>query len=121
MAIRSNGGTPMLVGGHVALDLVNTVSWRLDPGRTVDRIPDYAALLDWAARTGLAEGPVPPGDAATPAGGAAPATAETASGSAATTPAKARPEQILTTFRGSNPGNSSRSTSRRRQKRAGSR
>src|SRR5436305_7988932 len=62
MGIRSIGGTQMLIGGHVALDLVNTVSWRLDPGRTVDRIPDYAALLDWAARAGLTQGPVPPGD-----------------------------------------------------------
>ncbi len=52
----------MLVGGHVALDLVNTVAWRLDPARSVDRLPDYAALLDWSQRAGVVDQPVPPGD-----------------------------------------------------------
>jgi predicted RNA-binding Zn ribbon-like protein len=41
-----------LIGGHLALDFVNTVSWRGDPRRTVDRLPDFAALLAWAARSG---------------------------------------------------------------------
>jgi predicted RNA-binding Zn ribbon-like protein len=35
------------IGGHLALDLCNTVSWRLDPARTIDRIPDLDATLDW--------------------------------------------------------------------------
>jgi predicted RNA-binding Zn ribbon-like protein len=37
------------VGGHLALDLCNTVSWRLDPGRRVDRLgtgPDLVAWFD---------------------------------------------------------------------------
>ena len=38
-----------LIGGHVALDLVNTVAWRLDPERTVDRLTDPARLADWGA------------------------------------------------------------------------
>ena len=38
-----------LIGGHVALDLVNTVAWRLDPERTVDRLTDPARLADWVA------------------------------------------------------------------------
>jgi predicted RNA-binding Zn ribbon-like protein len=37
------------IGGHLALDLCNTVSWRLDPGRRVDRLgtgPDLVAWFD---------------------------------------------------------------------------
>jgi len=37
------------IGGHVVLDLVDTVSWRLDPARRADRIPDADALVAWAA------------------------------------------------------------------------
>jgi predicted RNA-binding Zn ribbon-like protein len=44
---------PDLVGGHVALDLVNTVSWRLDSNRRRDNLDDYAALIGWCQRTGL--------------------------------------------------------------------
>jgi predicted RNA-binding Zn ribbon-like protein len=42
-----------LIGGNVALDLVNTVSWRLDPAQTFDRLaaPDFLPL--WLTRTGL--------------------------------------------------------------------
>jgi predicted RNA-binding Zn ribbon-like protein len=42
-----------LIGGNVALDLVNTMSWRLDPARTFDRLaaPDFLPL--WLSRTGL--------------------------------------------------------------------
>jgi predicted RNA-binding Zn ribbon-like protein len=36
------------VGGHVALDLVNTISWRTDPSRCIDRVPDLDGLLAWA-------------------------------------------------------------------------
>jgi predicted RNA-binding Zn ribbon-like protein len=48
-----DGGWAEAIGGHPALDLVNTVSWRLDPGRTVDRLPDGAALERWADFMGL--------------------------------------------------------------------
>jgi predicted RNA-binding Zn ribbon-like protein len=44
-----------LIGGHVALDFLNTVSWRLDPRRTVDRVPDFPALVDWARHAGLVD------------------------------------------------------------------
>ncbi len=43
---------PGLVGGHVALDLVNTVSWRLD-NRRRDNLHDYAALIGWCQHAGL--------------------------------------------------------------------
>ena len=42
-----------LRGGHVALDFVNTVAWRGDPGRTLDHLTDYSALLGWAAHAGV--------------------------------------------------------------------
>jgi predicted RNA-binding Zn ribbon-like protein len=44
---------PGLVGGHVALDLVNTVSWRLDEKRRRDNLHDYAALIGWCQHAGL--------------------------------------------------------------------
>lgn len=42
-----------LIGGHVVVDLVNTVSWRLDEQRKIDRAPGYAELLEWARQTQL--------------------------------------------------------------------
>lgn len=42
-----------LVGGHPALDLVNTVGWRPDPSRTVDHLPDLPAAVRWAVAAGL--------------------------------------------------------------------
>jgi predicted RNA-binding Zn ribbon-like protein len=44
---------PGLVGGHVALDLVNTVSWRLDKNRWRDNLHDCAALIAWCQQAGL--------------------------------------------------------------------
>jgi predicted RNA-binding Zn ribbon-like protein len=44
---------PELIGGHLALDLLNTVSWRLDPTRIVDRIATPEALATWTAAVGL--------------------------------------------------------------------
>jgi predicted RNA-binding Zn ribbon-like protein len=44
---------PQLIGGHVALDLVNTVSWRLDDGRRKDHLTDFAALAQWCRATSL--------------------------------------------------------------------
>lgn len=49
-----------LIGGHPALDLVNTVSWRLDASRTVDRVTDPADLARWAALAGVGDGSVVP-------------------------------------------------------------
>jgi predicted RNA-binding Zn ribbon-like protein len=46
---------PDLIGGHLTLDFVNTVSWRLDPRRRVDRLPDFPALLGWTLRAGLVD------------------------------------------------------------------
>lgn len=39
----------------MALDLVNTVPWRLNPDRMIDRLPDAAALTGWAGAVGLVE------------------------------------------------------------------
>lgn len=36
-----------LIGGHPALDFVNTVSWRLDPPREIDRLTADEILIDW--------------------------------------------------------------------------
>ena len=35
------------LAGHPALDLVNTVSWRLEPELSSDRLIDYSAVLVW--------------------------------------------------------------------------
>jgi len=48
-----------LVGGHVALDLCNTISWRLDPQRIVERLRDPRDLIDWF---GIATGHPAPAD-----------------------------------------------------------
>lgn len=48
-----DGGWAERVGGHVALDLLNTVAWRLDSARTIDRLSDGAALISWARFVGL--------------------------------------------------------------------
>jgi predicted RNA-binding Zn ribbon-like protein len=45
-----------LVGGHVLLDLVNTVAWRLDPARIVDDVSTADALVAWMRRTRLLHG-----------------------------------------------------------------
>ena len=50
-----DGGWAQAVGNHVALDLVNTVAWRLHPARAVDRLPDGAALVRWAQFVGLVD------------------------------------------------------------------
>jgi len=48
-----NGGWAERVGNHVALDLVNTVAWRLDPARRVDRLADGASLVRWVRFVGV--------------------------------------------------------------------
>lgn len=52
---RENGGGPEFsaLAGHRCLDLVNTVTWRLDPQRTRDRLPDDAAALRWLVEFGV--------------------------------------------------------------------
>jgi predicted RNA-binding Zn ribbon-like protein len=50
-----DGGWAEAIGGHPALDLVNTVAWRHDPARTVDRLPDGAALVRWAVFAGVVD------------------------------------------------------------------
>ena len=50
-----DGGWAEAIGGHPALDLVNTVAWRHDPARIVDRLPDGAALVTWAAFVGVVD------------------------------------------------------------------
>jgi predicted RNA-binding Zn ribbon-like protein len=47
---------PELVGGHVLLDLLNTVSWRLDSTRWVDRIAEPEAREKWLQAVGLPAG-----------------------------------------------------------------
>jgi predicted RNA-binding Zn ribbon-like protein len=42
-----------LVGGHPALDLVNTVSWRQDTDRRRENLSEPLDLLTWTHRTGL--------------------------------------------------------------------
>ncbi|MFE9458633.1 CGNR zinc finger domain-containing protein [Streptomyces californicus] len=42
-----------LVGGHPVLDFANTVAWRLDPTRTVDRVRGAEAWARWAVAAGL--------------------------------------------------------------------
>jgi predicted RNA-binding Zn ribbon-like protein len=42
-----------LIAGHPVLDLVNTVSWRGNPRRRIERIQDFDALLAWSESAGL--------------------------------------------------------------------
>jgi predicted RNA-binding Zn ribbon-like protein len=44
----SGGAAFSQIGGHPALDLVNTVEWRRDPARALDNLGRYRAVLDWA-------------------------------------------------------------------------
>jgi predicted RNA-binding Zn ribbon-like protein len=51
----ADGGWAEQVGNDLALDLVNTVAWRRDPARRVDRLTDVPALLAWARFVDLAD------------------------------------------------------------------
>ena len=44
------------IAGDVALDLVNTVSWRLNAERRIEHVVDYCDLLRWAEQVGLVDG-----------------------------------------------------------------
>jgi hypothetical protein len=41
------------IGGHVALDFLNTVEWRLDSQRAIEDLPDYESVLTWAQQYGI--------------------------------------------------------------------
>ena len=41
------------IAGHVALDLLNTVEWRLDPQERIDDLIDYDGVLAWATQAGV--------------------------------------------------------------------
>ncbi|WP_022892919.1 CGNR zinc finger domain-containing protein [Agromyces subbeticus] len=46
------------ISGDPALDLVNTVSWRLNPERRIEHLADYASVLRWATQHGLVDEPL---------------------------------------------------------------
>ena len=52
-----DGGWAELVGNHPALDLLNTVAWRPDPARRVDRLGDARDLVRWGEFAGVLDGP----------------------------------------------------------------
>jgi predicted RNA-binding Zn ribbon-like protein len=41
------------VAGHPALDLVDTVHWRLDPQRAIDTLRDFDDVVSWCHQMGL--------------------------------------------------------------------
>jgi predicted RNA-binding Zn ribbon-like protein len=41
------------IGGHPAVDLVNTVDWRLDTERRSERLSSFGDVLAWGAEMGL--------------------------------------------------------------------
>lgn len=44
------------VGGHPALDLVDTVHWRLDPRRSIDTLSSFGAVVAWCEQMGVLPG-----------------------------------------------------------------
>ena len=46
-------GDFQLLGGHLALDLVNTVDWRWDAARRKDLVESFDDLLAWATQAGV--------------------------------------------------------------------
>lgn len=51
--LRSEAAGLDLRGGHPAIDLVNTVSWRGDPRRRTEYLSDYHDLVAWARHAGV--------------------------------------------------------------------
>jgi predicted RNA-binding Zn ribbon-like protein len=51
--VRSDAAGLDLRGGHPAVDLVNTVSWRGDPQRRTEYLSDYLDLVAWARHAGV--------------------------------------------------------------------
>jgi predicted RNA-binding Zn ribbon-like protein len=46
------------VAGHPALDLVDTVHWRLDPSRAIDTLLSFDDAVAWCAEAGVLRGSV---------------------------------------------------------------
>ncbi|HYJ12084.1 MAG TPA: CGNR zinc finger domain-containing protein [Thermomicrobiales bacterium] len=44
------------IAGHPALDLLNTVHWRLEPGKQTDDIASYADIVIWSEMAGFVNG-----------------------------------------------------------------
>jgi predicted RNA-binding Zn ribbon-like protein len=44
------------IAGHAALDLVDTVHWRLDPARLIDTLGSFDDVLAWCEQLGLLSG-----------------------------------------------------------------
>ena len=53
MPSRRAGTDPASTPDPLPVRLANTVGWRFDPARRVERLPDGAALLAWAVDAGL--------------------------------------------------------------------
>lgn len=53
MSTESRRGVFSRIGGHPALDLVNTVEWRLSSQRFEDDLGDYHDVLRWAEQLAL--------------------------------------------------------------------
>ena len=58
MGVMSRGSTRndrayARVGGHIALDLLNTVKWRLDAAQRCDDLTSYEQVVAWAQQVGL--------------------------------------------------------------------
>jgi predicted RNA-binding Zn ribbon-like protein len=47
------------IAGHPALDLVNTVDWRLSAERRIEELIDYDQILAWALQFDLIDGEAP--------------------------------------------------------------
>ncbi|WHM35467.1 CGNR zinc finger domain-containing protein [Streptomyces sp. BPTC-684] len=58
---------PSFIGGHPVLDFVNTVAWRTDPARRVERVSGTEGWLRWAVTAevfpSVPDGGLPTGDA----------------------------------------------------------
>ncbi|KQX42397.1 hypothetical protein ASD04_00020 [Devosia sp. Root436] len=44
---------PILLGGALCLDFINTIGWRGDPIRTIEFIPSYSELVHWSLGSGV--------------------------------------------------------------------
>lgn len=44
---------PILLGGALCLDFINTIGWRGDPTRTIEFLPSYSELVLWALGSGV--------------------------------------------------------------------
>ncbi len=53
MTVAAPAPTFDFIGGHLALDLLNTVEWRLDPRQRTDGLTAYPHVLAWAEQCAL--------------------------------------------------------------------